>query len=194
MYQYATEHPTSWPEAFIHWEQKVRKAEARRGNFNLRINYETLNYSAAWNSFTLTDFSQQILGQDATRMYRSSNPLHAQVQGVGSMYDQIEILQQCIVLCDLMAAAKYSQHERFRTRCLSVHSLKHLSPIMTRETLKPHIKEYIQQQKSWVCFHSTCEVKQFQGVYFEEAVILTLIERDALTKARMINLLECALT
>ena len=58
MYQYVQEHPDSWPEVFIHWEQEVRKVEALRGNYNRRITFETLNYTALSKRFTLTDLSQ----------------------------------------------------------------------------------------------------------------------------------------
>lgn len=37
-------------------------------------------------------------------------------------------------------------------------------------------------------------MSKFRGVHFEEAVVLTLIERDALIKSQMICLLEYALT
>lgn len=77
MYQYAMEYPDTWPDVFIRWEKEFRKPEARDGNFNCVINYETLNYSDNWKCFTLTDFSKQIMGKNAPAMYRSANPLHA---------------------------------------------------------------------------------------------------------------------
>ena len=108
------------------WESDYRKPEALLGNFNLRIGYETVFYSSYRKTFALTDFSKQIVARSSA-IYRQTHPLVTQLPtGMGTVYNQLEVMQQCLLLCDLIVAAKYRHHEHFSQSNLPCHILKHI--------------------------------------------------------------------